>query len=158
MCTLNDDEAWCMEIITTLTRRCIAIGRGLDEEEGKQRDRNETRRRQRRRKREEITGEARRSRSNLMTGHTSLNARLAKVIINANCKVIKHRCAFVVPRLSGSLNLPTRANHCDFFPLTSRVIPVYRHSNKIAGSHTRTEKMYAVKSKIKIEKNFLGQC
>lgn len=34
ICTLDDDETRCMEIITTLTRRCIAIGRGLDEEEG----------------------------------------------------------------------------------------------------------------------------
>lgn len=33
-----------------------------------------------------------------MTGYTSLNTRLAKVIINANCIVIKHRCACAASR------------------------------------------------------------
>jgi len=63
-----------------------------------------------------------------MTGYTSLNARLAKVIINANCVVIKHRCATVVvvvvvvvaaaaafPALPASINRRIRVDRCDSF-------------------------------------------
>jgi len=60
-----------------------------------------------------------------MTGYTSLNARLAKVIINANCVVIKHRCVAVVVVVAAS-PLCLRALIAGF----ARIAPAFRASSR----------------------------